>query len=149
MSALSCRFLGHVTASNDSAALDDANQNQHHSSHEKDVNDPTHCVGGYKAKRPKYDKNNGNCPQHGVSSYEARLRIGWDVFILGACHNMCEMACVARRETSRGSELYCAALSNTVRISSPSGTVFGMSVLMSFALSWDAPGTYSSFRAIN
>ena len=61
----------------------------------------------------------------GVSSYESVLAVGGEVFDRGVCHNMCEMVCVARREISRGSALYCAALSKTVRISSPSGTVFG------------------------
>jgi len=43
---------------------------------------------------------------------------------------MYEMVCVARRETSRGSALYFAALSKTVRINSPSGTVFGIWIAM-------------------
>ena len=135
--------------SDDSAALDDPDQDQNHGGHQKDVNNPSHRVCGHQAKRPKYEKNDGNCPKHGVPFYETWLGVGREVVSLGACHNMCEMVCVARREISRGSALYCAALSNTVSISSPSGTVSGISVLMSFRLSCDAPATYSSFRAIN
>ena len=53
----------------------------------------------------------------------------------GECHNICEMVCVARRETSRGSALYSAALSKTARINSPSATVLGIFVFMTFRLS--------------
>lgn len=147
-----CAYQEDGRHSQNSSALDDANQDHNDGDHEEDVNEPTHGVRSYKAKRPKYEKNDGNCPQHGVSSYETRLGVGRGGCNLGVCHNMCEMACVASREISCGFALYWAALSKTVRISSPSGTVWMGSALMSCHLSLDSRSTYSSlyssFRAI-
>jgi hypothetical protein len=67
---------------------------------------------------------------------------------VGARRSTCMTARVARRDTSRGSALYCAASSNTATTRSPSSTVLEALVIMGFLLDRnDSTGCLASGRS--
>jgi hypothetical protein len=46
-------------------ALDDPHEDQDDGSHEKEMDEAAHRMGGNEPERPKHDQDHGNCPQNG------------------------------------------------------------------------------------
>jgi hypothetical protein len=95
-------------------------------------------IGDFKAEASMGEPNHDRVHATHDAFYESELSGDNELIVAGARFNICETVSVARRETSRGSALYCAAWSKTASIRSPSETVFGVWVVMVSCLSWDA-----------